>query len=52
VGRGGVYDARGNYPELQPWPLHDIVINNIVWYTAYTSEVGGGEVVYGAIVVQ
>jgi len=25
-----------------PWPLHDIVITNIVWYIAYTREVGRG----------
>jgi len=24
------------------WPLHDIVINTIVWYIAYKREVGGG----------
>ena len=30
------------------WPLHDIVINNIVWYMAYKRRVGGG----GAYIAQ
>jgi len=28
------------------WPLHDIVINTIVWYIAYKRGGGGGGVVY------
>jgi len=33
------------------WPLHDIVIADIVWCIAYTPEVGRG-VSYGPIIVQ
>jgi len=33
------------------WPLHDIVIANIVWCIAYKRDVGRG-VVYGPIIVQ
>ena len=29
---------------LGVWPLHDIVITNIVWYIAYKREVGRGAV--------
>jgi len=36
---------------LISWPLHDIVIANIVWCMAYTREVGGG-VLYCPIAVQ
>jgi len=28
---------------LKVWPLHDIVITNIIWYIAYTREVGRRE---------
>ena len=39
-------------PPADPtWPLHVIVITNIVWCIAYKREVGGG-VVYCPIVVQ
>jgi len=34
-----------------PWPLHDIVLTDIVWCAAYKWEVGRG-VVYCPIVVQ
>jgi len=27
-----------------PWPLHDIVITNIVWCVAYKREIEGGVV--------
>jgi len=33
------------------WPLHDIVITNMVWCIAYRREVGRG-VVYSPIIVQ
>jgi len=33
------------------WPLHDIVITNIVWCMVYKIEVEGG-VVYCSIAVQ
>ena len=36
---------------IPPWPLQDIVINNIVWCMACTREVRGG-VVYCPIAVQ
>jgi len=36
---------------VHPWPLHDIVITNIVWCIADKREVGRG-VVYCPIIVQ
>jgi len=40
----------GGHPRVS-WPLHDIVITNIVWCIAYKREVGRG-VVYCPIIVQ
>jgi len=36
---------------VEYWPLHDIVLTNIVWCIAYKREVGSG-VVYYPIIVQ
>jgi len=47
--RGRRCSTPGEY--ISDWPLHDIVITNIVWCIAYKREVGGG-VVYCPIVVQ
>jgi len=43
---GELHSTMGN-----TWPLHDIVVTNIVWCIAYTREVGRG-VVYCGIDVQ
>jgi len=52
--RLGVIDrapGKGGGGSLGSWPLHDIVITNIVWCIADKREVGRG-VIYCAIIVQ
>jgi len=44
-------DHRQLSGESVHWPVHDIVIANIVWCIAYKRE-SGGEVVYCPIIVQ